>query len=114
VGPVKIIAVEADGLGEFIELGYRLHEADPRWVPSLRQQLQLELSGTSELASYAQQRLFVCEEGGQIVGRVAAIVNPRVKSAAGTPIGQLGYFECVDDVGIAAAASAAAASSTGP
>jgi hypothetical protein len=47
--------------------------------------------------------LYLCEAGGQAVGRIGASVNPRLVDATGAVIGQLGYFECVDDPGVAAA-----------
>ncbi len=100
---MRISAIGPEGLDAFIELGYRLQRDDPAWVPPLRQQLVFELSGASELASYAQQQLFVCERDGQMIGRVAAMVNSKLADSAGAPLGQLGYFECVDDETVATA-----------
>jgi hypothetical protein len=40
-------------------------------------------------------------DGGNAVGRVSAIVNRDLKDRDGTPVGALGFFECVDDYAVA-------------
>lgn len=100
---IPIDPADAAALTSFVELPFALHAADPRWVPPLRAPLAAELTGGSAFARYGRMRLFVCEDGGRLRGRVAAIVNPRLSGAAGSaapprgPIGQLGYFEAEDD-----------------
>jgi hypothetical protein len=102
---VRIDPVGVEALDDFIALGYRLGAAaDARFVPPLRQQLMFELAGMSELAKYADQQLFLARaDDGRVVGRVAAIVNRKLHDASGAPLGQLGYFECEDDVAVATA-----------
>jgi hypothetical protein len=85
-------ADEAD-LAEFLDLPRRLQGADPGWIAPLRQPLVAELTGRSAFSRYGRQRLWLCEDGGRVVGRLAALVNPRLGG-----IGQVGYFECEDDL----------------
>src|SRR5262249_19532725 len=43
---------------------------------------------------------FLCRDGARVVGRCAAILNPRLCDG-GIPLGQVGYFESIDDTGVA-------------
>ncbi|MEK7865963.1 MAG: hypothetical protein AAB434_04725 [Planctomycetota bacterium] len=100
---MKTFSIDAESIPRFLGLSRRLNGADPTWVPPLDLVLAGELSGRDAFGAYGRMRLFLCESGGEDVGRVAAIVNPRLRDATGAPIGQLGYFECVDDVAVAGA-----------
>jgi hypothetical protein len=95
--------VDRDGLAEFVEFPRTIYADDPSWVPPLREQVYRELTDHSAFARYARKQLFVCEDEGRIAGRIAALVNPRLVSATGEVMGQLGYFECVNDASIASA-----------
>jgi hypothetical protein len=90
-------------LAEFIEFPWAVNAADPHWVPPLREQVFHELSGGSAFSRYGRFELFLCEVEGRIAGRVAALINPRLLDSGGHAVGQLGYFECVDDPAIASA-----------
>src|SRR5947199_7709969 len=71
-------AISAARLDEFVEIPFRLHAAEPLFVPPLRAVV------AGELVSPRQEReLFL--HGDE--GRIAALVDPRL------PFGQLGYFE---------------------
>ena len=101
---MKIVPVSgAGGLAEFIEVPWMVRSADPLWVPPLREQVFHELSGASGFARYGRAQLFLCEADGRIAGRIAGLVNPRLKDRNGHVLGQLGYFECIDDAAVAAA-----------
>ena len=101
---MTIVPVSAgNGLTEFIEFPWTIYAGDPMWIPPLREQLFFELSGASAFSRYGRFQLFVCEVDGRLAGRIAALVNPRLTDRSGQVLGQLGYFECVDDPSIAAA-----------
>lgn len=74
--------VPTDRVDAFIELAWTLNRHHPWWVPPLRAQLQRELVGW---------KLFQCGDAGKI----AAFIDPRL------PVGQIGFFECVDDPAVA-------------
>jgi hypothetical protein len=100
---MRIIPVSAHaGLAEFIEFPWSVYADDASWIPPLREQIFYELSERSVFARYARTRLFLCETGGRIAGRIAAIVNPRLVDRDARVLGQLGYFECINDDDIAA------------
>lgn len=90
---MRTLAVTDDRLDDFVALARRLHGDDPTWVPPLEAVLRRGLAGQHAFGRYGRQRLFLCEDGaGRVVGRVAAIVNPRLPG-----VGQVGHFEAVDD-----------------
>jgi hypothetical protein len=101
---MTILPVESqDELGEFVEFAWVANSGDPSWVPPLREQVYRDLSAVSPLARYCQKRLFLCQDNGRTVGRIAALCNQRLTDGDGTVLGQLGYFECLDDSAAATA-----------
>ena len=101
---MKIVSLApGDGLAEFIELPWTIYRDDSRWVPPLREVVFRELSETSAFARYGTCQPFVCEADGRIAGRIAAIMNPRLLGRDGSVLGQLGYFESIDDVAVSRA-----------
>ena len=101
---MKIVPVSGrDGLAEFVEFPWTVHRADRMWIPPLREQVFHELSGACAFARYGRMQLYLCEADGQVAGRIAALVNPRLVDRDGRLIGQLGYFESIDDPAVASA-----------
>lgn len=106
---MRTIAIGSERAGEFLALGRALHASatptpDPMWVAPLEGPLLLELLGRHAFGRYGRQRLFLCEDGaGRVVGRVAAIVNPRLPG-----VGQVGHLEAPDDDEVAGSLLAAA------
>jgi len=101
---MRIVRVSDDRrLAEFIEFSWAVNRGDPLWVPPLREQVFRELSGRGVFSRYGRFELFLCEADGGVAGRIAALVNPRLLDGSGHALGQLGYFECVDDPAIASA-----------
>jgi hypothetical protein len=99
---MRILPVhEEKELAEFVEFPWAIYAADRLWIPPLREQVFFELSGSAVFSRYGRSRLFLCEADGRLAGRIAALVNPRLVDDAGNVIGQLGYFECIDDAAIA-------------
>jgi hypothetical protein len=88
-------------LDDFINLSWLINQADPRWIPPIRARLQQELTGADAFGKYGRLQLFGCESNGKLTGRLAAIVNPRLLDSDGHPVGQVGYFEAIDDVEVA-------------
>ena len=100
---MRILPVDnREGLAEFIEFPWTIYADDPLWIPPLREQVFHELSGATAFSRYGRRQLFMCEADGQLVGRLAALVNPKLVDRNGNVLGQLGYFECIDDSVVAA------------
>ena len=101
---IRIVGLGDDRrLAEFVECSWTVNSRDPLWVPPLRERVVYELSGRSAFSRYGRFQLFLCEADGRIAGRIAALVNPRLLDSGGRALGQLGYFECVDEPEVASA-----------
>lgn len=109
---VEIVTVRsARDLRRFIDLPFRLYDAEtyPNWVAPLRMATRDALDERKN-AFYlrANRELFLAVRGGTVVGRIAAIENRAHNEFAGDRIGFWGFFECIDDQGVADALFAAA------
>jgi GNAT superfamily N-acetyltransferase len=94
-------------LGAFIELPFRLYRGDTRWVPPLRRE-QRRFLRSNPFFEFGSVQLFLARRHGRVVGRVAAVDNPRHNEVHGGRDGFFGLFECVDDVAVAEALFGAA------
>jgi GNAT superfamily N-acetyltransferase len=82
--------------------------AFPQWVPPLRMSTRNILNTKKNpFFQNAECALFVAEEAGRVVGRVAAVYNGWAEDAGKDP-GFVGFFECVPDSGPASALFASA------
>ncbi|CAM4507192.1 N-acetyltransferase [Corallococcus exiguus] len=86
----------------FIRLPYSLYRDNPNWVPPLEMERRDFLDPKKNpFFDYAEVELFLARRGQDVVGRVAAIKNPRHMEFHGTKEGFFGLFECVNDAGVA-------------
>ncbi|TMR20930.1 N-acetyltransferase [Nonomuraea zeae] len=97
-------------LKDFVELPYRLHGADPCFVPQLRGDSRRLLDRRrNPFFAYGAAELFTVRRAGRVAGRIAAVDNPRHNAAHQARDGFFGRFACVDDDSVAAALLSAAA-----
>lgn len=98
-------------LAEFVEVPWRLHKGNPLWTPPLRgEYLGSRLQGLPGLLTprhpyhqHAEVTHFLARRGSQLLGRVSAAINHRFNEYHGTEIGFFGFFEAIDDFGVAQA-----------
>lgn len=89
-------------LRAFLDLPYRLHAADPVWVPPLRREVKALLKRKGNpFFEYGEMACFLAERKGETVGRIAAVENRLHNEIHGDRTGFFGFFECVDDRSIA-------------
>ena len=94
----------------FVELPYRLYRGDPAFVPPLRRdQRALIDRRRNPFLAYGEVELFTVASGRRVLGRIAAVHNPRHNEYHRAADGFFGLFECVDDPGAAGALFDAAA-----
>src|ERR1041385_6415231 len=102
---IEVAAVDSKrALNEFIELPYTLYRNHPHWVPPLRMAVR-ELLDRAKHPYYtnADAEFFLARRNGEVVGRIAAILdNPRYQ-APREKGGYFGFFESLDDVMVAEA-----------
>jgi GNAT superfamily N-acetyltransferase len=82
----------------FIELPWRIYRDDPKWVPQLLS-MAYEAVDTEKHPFYefARLALFNAWRGDQLVGRIAAIDNPRHNETHNDKVGFFGFLEVDND-----------------
>jgi GNAT superfamily N-acetyltransferase len=87
---------DRDLLKQFLEFPQRLHASDPNWLPDPSEERLLTDGFSSSL-----WRNFLVLHGGEIKGRATAIINPSLRDEQDQPYGQIGFFDCMDDLSAA-------------
>jgi len=99
---VAIEPVENESaLRAFVRLPERLYRGDPHWVPPLRRDERARLSRSNPFFAHAEVRLFLARRDGEVVGRIAAIVDRWHLERWRDGAGFFGFFEAVDDEAVA-------------
>jgi hypothetical protein len=91
----------------FLALPERLHAADANWLPPAAAEQERLLSRDNRFFDHGEMTCFLAKHEGRIVGRCAAI-HDRGQKHADEPVGQVGFFDCEDDVEVAKALVGAA------
>jgi GNAT superfamily N-acetyltransferase len=103
---MQIHALEGpSGLQRFVSAPWKILDvkAYPQWIPALRISTHSNLDPKhNPFFVNAERALFLAEEGGRPLGRIAAIHNGWLKDAGQDP-GIFGFFECVDRQDVAGA-----------
>lgn len=96
---MDIVPVEGGAdLDAFIDLPFRIYREDPNWVPNVRRDIRRQLNPKiNPFFEHSEVQCFLAKRKGEVVGRIAAIVNDLHNQAHGDGAGFFGYFECVDD-----------------
>lgn len=90
-------------LGAFIDLAYRLNEADQNWVPPLRSEVkELLTPGKNPFHDHARVQYFLARRGGEVVGRISAHIDELAlkqppEQGMGPGTGNWGLFEATDE-----------------
>ena len=96
-------SIEINSQGDrrrFIKLPWDIYHGDQKWVPPLIREVRGMLdSQKNPFFEYGQVKLFgVCNRDRQIVGRVAAVLNPVHQQLHNDSAGFFGLFECINRV----------------
>ncbi len=95
---------------KFIKSQWNFYNNDPNWVaPIIADRKKLLDTKKNPFYKHASIQLFLAEDNGKIVGRIAAIVNDNHNKTHNDKVGFFGFFESVDDQKVADALFAAAA-----
>ena len=83
---------------EFLDFPWKLYRDDPYWIPPLLDS-QKELLGYRRHPFYQRNAVqtFLAYRGGEVCGRIAAILNQGHNDRYHERRGFFGFFECVDD-----------------
>lgn len=94
---IKQVTTKTD-LRRFIRLPYHLYRNDPVWVPPLRVEQRSQFDpGRNPTLDHCTYALFLLEDQGKIIGRIAAFIDHLALETWKEPIGLFGYYECIDN-----------------
>jgi hypothetical protein len=98
---MQLTSFRFDGalIDEFVDFGYALYRDDARWIPPFRRTVahQLACDYPFHRRPGNDHRHFLLRRGSDVIGRVTAMVNAQLHDEDGTPVGSIGFYECVDD-----------------
>ena len=94
---IRRIKSEKD-LKQFIRLPWRIYQDNPHWVPPLIKDVKFKLDRSRHpFFEHAKMELFTVNQGTEIIGRIAAIVDDRHNEYHNEQTGFFGMFECMND-----------------
>jgi hypothetical protein len=94
---IRTVQSQAD-LKAFIALPYRIYKKDPNWIAPLRDEVNGQFDVVrNPLLEHCIYALFLLENDGKVIGRIAAFIDTLAVDYWKEPIGLFGYFECPDD-----------------
>ena len=108
---ITIRSVEGtSGRNEFIKAQWAFYKDDPNWVPPLLMDRRKILDPKKNaFFQHAKMQLFIAEKDGKLAGRIAAITNENHNRTHEDSLGFFGFFESINDQGVASALFDAAA-----
>lgn len=88
-------------LTRFIKLPWQVYRHDPHWVPPLIFDQRRRLAPFISSFDEGTRGLFLAEDEGRTVGRLAMLSDPALNQAKGSQTGYFSLFECIDDEEVA-------------
>ncbi|MBI5470782.1 MAG: hypothetical protein HY961_00410 [Ignavibacteriae bacterium] len=86
----------------FIKFQWKVYQGIPQWVPPLLLDRRKMLDTKKHpFYKHAEMEMFLAEQDGNVVGRIAAIINDNHNREHNENIGFFGFFECFDDQAVA-------------
>ncbi len=87
---------------KFIKFLWKIYQNDPNWVPPLiMDRKKLMDRDRNPFYKHADSEFFLAIRDGEVVGRIAAIINHNHNKEHGEHIGFYGFFECINDQSVA-------------
>lgn len=84
-------------LRRFITFSERLYKDNPNWVPSLHSDEFDALGGKNPALEFCERTCYLAWRDGEIVGRVAAIVNRKANELWKEQVVRFGWIDFIDD-----------------
>ena len=86
---------DKQGMEEFIRFPWKVYRGDANWVPPLLSEVRFMLSEANPFFRHAEAAYFLARENGDVIGRVAAIVDRNYINFHNEQTGFFGFFECL-------------------
>ncbi len=100
---VKIVEVLSKAhIAAFIRVPWVIYRSDRNWVPPLKgEEYKLHNFEKHPFWQHARSKYFLAVDKGKLLGRIAAIIDPRFIDFQEMNIGYFGFFECIENQKIA-------------
>ncbi|MCH7679773.1 hypothetical protein IID10_10480, partial [candidate division KSB1 bacterium] len=94
---IKTVQTKKD-LRAFIKLPWEIYKNDPHWVPPLILDMKKILNKKKNpFFNHSDAELFLAQNNGRVVGRIAAILNNNHNKTHNEKMGFFGFFESLDE-----------------
>ncbi|RKY12580.1 MAG: N-acetyltransferase [Planctomycetota bacterium] len=94
---VEVVEAQGGLFKKFLRLPWRIYRGDSNWVPPLLPTVAAFFKKKHPFWQHGFIRPFVALRNGEVVGRIAAIVNHRHNQFHNDKTGFWGFFECEDN-----------------
>ncbi len=92
---------DAHGLDRFIRFPWKVYKGNPNWVPPLLSEVKFILGKKNPFFEHAEAAYFLALKDGEVIGRIAAIIDRNHIAIHNERAGFFGFFECMPDPEIA-------------
>lgn len=87
---------------QFIDLPFRLYKDDANWIPPLKNDVFFKLNTEKHpFWEHSIREVFVAEKDGEVMGRIAAVIDDNYNKLWKEKMGAFGFFECTNDYVVA-------------
>ncbi|WP_179353662.1 GNAT family N-acetyltransferase [Winogradskyella vidalii] len=91
-------------LKAFVQFPFKLYKGSEYWVPPIiKQELETFNKDKNPIFNDAEARFFLAYKSGEIVGRIAAIINWLEVDKKGIKKMRFGWFDFIDDLAVSSA-----------
>ncbi len=92
---------DKQGIKEFIRFPWKVYGGNPNWVPPLLSEMKFILGPENPFFHHAESAYFLARNNGDVVGRIAAIIDRNHINIHNEQAGFFGFFECLPDPTVA-------------
>ena len=91
--------VSAADIKKFVDFPFKLYKNNPYWVPPIKKEEAKQLKRTENPAfDFCDARFWIAEKEGEVVGRIAAIINYMYLEKIEKKKGRISRIEFIDDM----------------
>lgn len=87
-------------LKRFIRFNYELYKNNPYSVPDLYSDMLMTFSERNAASEFCESAYFLAYKNGELVGRVAAIINRHANEAWNKKAVRFGWIDFIDDINV--------------
>jgi len=88
-------------MNQFIRFPWKVYQGNPNWVPPLISEIKFILSNKNPFFRHAEAACLLARKNGEVIGRIAAIVDRNHINIHHEQAGFFGFFECRPEPDIA-------------